>query len=106
GSLLTTVTTTTYVDNAVVSGGVYTYTVDAVDAAGNHSAQSAPATANSPDTTPPTVPTALSASVGLAPPVNLSWTGSTDNVAVTGYTIYRNSAVLTTVGASARTYAD
>ena len=98
--------TLTYLDTAVVSGGAYTYTVDAFDAASNHSAQSAPATVNSPDTIPPTVPTGLSASVGLAPPVNLSWSASTDDVAVTGYTIYRNGILQTTVGASTLTYAD
>ena len=98
--------TLTYLDTAVVSGGVYTYTVDAFDTGGNHSAKSAPATVNSPDTIPPTVPTGLSASVGLAPPLNLSWSASTDDVAVTGYTIYRNGILQTTVGASTLTYAD
>jgi hypothetical protein len=40
--------------------------------------------------------------------VNLTWTASTDNVAVTGYRIYRDavSAPLATAGASATSYSD
>jgi hypothetical protein len=38
--------------------------------------------------------------------VNLAWQASTDNVSVTGYTIYRNGAVLTTVSGSTLTYSD
>src|SRR5581483_8520634 len=36
------------------------------------------------DTTPPSVPTGLSATAASSSQVNLSWTASTDNVAVTG----------------------
>jgi chitodextrinase len=43
------------------------------------------------DTTPPTVPTGLSATAASAFQVNLTWTASTDDVAVTGYRIYRDS---------------
>src|SRR5262249_14594591 len=42
-----------------------------------------------PDTQPPTAPTALSASAAGATQINLGWTASTDNVAVTGYLIER-----------------
>jgi hypothetical protein len=41
------------------------------------------------DTTPPTVPTNLSASAVSSSQINLSWTASTDNIGVTGYRIYR-----------------
>ena len=40
-----------------------------------------------------------------APRVNLTWTASTDNVAVTNYEIYRNGQLLTTVG-NVTSYAD
>ena len=43
-----------------------------------------------PDTTPPSVPTGLSATAVSQSQVNLSWTASTDNVGVTGYKVYRN----------------
>jgi chitodextrinase len=41
------------------------------------------------DTTPPSVPTGLSATAISSSQINLSWTASTDNVGVTGYRIYR-----------------
>jgi hypothetical protein len=41
------------------------------------------------DTTPPTVPTGLTATAVSSSQINLSWTASTDNVGVTGYNIFR-----------------
>jgi len=70
--------------------GTYYYKVIAVDAAGNASAPSSPASVTAGDTTPPTAPTGLTATVNGST-VNLSWTASTDNVGVTGYTIYRST---------------
>ncbi|HMJ00417.1 MAG TPA: metallophosphoesterase [Gaiellaceae bacterium] len=102
-------TTTTYSDTTVSPSTTYTYTVDAFDAAQNHSAQSAPASATTPaagDTTPPTTPTGLTASVITPTRVDLSWTASTDNVGVTGYTVYRNGNVLANTGAGSTTYSD
>ncbi|TDE53971.1 T9SS type A sorting domain-containing protein [Flavobacterium sp. GT3P67] len=42
-----------------------------------------------PDTTAPTVPTSLTVSGTTSTTTNLSWTASTDNVAVTGYDVYK-----------------
>ena len=59
------------------------------------------------DTQPPTVPTGLVVAGVTAHSASLSWNPSTDNVGVTGYTIYRNgNAVGTTAGANATTYTD
>ncbi|MBX4205007.1 MAG: hypothetical protein KW788_02330 [Candidatus Doudnabacteria bacterium] len=44
---------------------------------------------SSQDTTPPSVPAGLAASVISASQINLSWSTSTDNVGVTGYRVYR-----------------
>ena len=44
------------------------------------------------DTSPPSVPGAPSASVSNYNSVSVSWGASTDNVAVTGYYVYRNGA--------------
>ncbi len=49
------------------------------------------------DTQAPTVPTGLNASNITQTSFTLSWTASTDNVAVTGYEIYRNGTLLRTV---------
>ena len=54
--------------------------------------------------TPPSVPTNLSGTAVSSSRINLTWTASTDNVAVTGYKVYRNG---TQVGASAtNSYSD
>lgn len=52
GAKLATVTTTSYTDGAVNPGTTYTYTVDAFDAAGNHSAQSQPLPVTTPASSP------------------------------------------------------
>ena len=72
-----------------LGAGPHTFTVRAVDAAGNESGASNAATATVPDTTKPSAPSNLS---GVTSPgqVVLNWSGSTDNVGVTGYRIYRN----------------
>ena len=51
------------------------------------------------DTQAPNAPSNLAASAPSPTQVNLSWSASTDNVGVTGYEVYRNGALLTTVGA-------
>src|SRR5213082_1782378 len=51
-----------------------------------------------PDTTPPTVPTGLTASAVSSSQINLSWTASSDNVGVSGYRVYRNGTQIATTG--------
>ena len=46
----------------------------------------------SPDTIPPSIPTGLTATAVSTTQINLSWNASTDNVAVTGYQVFRNGA--------------
>jgi chitodextrinase len=95
---------TGYSDLAVTGTTTYTYTVEAADAAGNISADSSPATATTPDGTPPTAPTNVWAFPLAANRVFLAWGASTDNVGVTGYTIYRNGTKLADV--TSRLYLD
>lgn len=50
------------------------------------------------DTTPPTAPTGLTATFnGATNAIDLSWTAATDNVAVTGYRVFRDGGLVTTV---------
>jgi chitodextrinase len=98
--------TLTYADTGLTDATTHSYTVDAFD--GNlTSAQSGSASATTLDVTPPTVPTGLGATLSTNTlQVSLTWNASTDNVGVTGYTIYRNGSALTTVGASPTSFTD
>ena len=102
GSLLTTLASvTTWQDNGLNAATTYTYRVQALDAAGNVSPQSNAASATTqptPDTTPPTTPTGVSATAVSATKINVSWSASTDNVAVAGYRLYRNGVLLASLG--------
>lgn len=87
------VTATTWTDPAVPIG-TWFYKVVAVDTAGNASAASAAASvsvAAPPDTEAPSVPADLATSVS-GTSAALTWSASTDNVAVTGYQVYRGSS--------------
>ncbi len=55
------------------------------------------------DTQPPTTPGTLSSSGVTSTSVNLAWGASTDNVGVTGYNIYRDGTLLTTVTTTSTT---
>ncbi|MGG8497461.1 endonuclease [Tenacibaculum sp. TC6] len=55
---------------------------------------------SSSDTQAPTAPSNLASSNITETTVNLTWNTSTDNVAVTGYDVYRNSTKITTVSST------
>jgi chitodextrinase len=109
GALLTALgNVTTYLDNTVSASTLYSYTVQAMDGAGNASGQSTALILTTPatvDTTAPSTPTGLSATAVSPSQINLSWQASTDNVAVTGYRVFRNGTVLATLG-NVTTYQD
>ncbi|MGV9775356.1 glycosyl hydrolase family 18 protein [Streptosporangium sp. NPDC003464] len=56
------------------------------------------------DTTPPSTPGDLRSTATTSTSASLAWNASTDNVAVTGYEIYRGATLLTTVNTT--TYTD
>lgn len=80
---------TSYGDAGLTSGNSYSYRVRATDAAGNVSGYSPTSAAVIPDTTPPSAPGNPVATVASNTQINLTWTASTDNVAVTGYLVER-----------------
>lgn len=92
-----------YSDRGLIAGTTYSYTVTALDAAGNESAPSTAVngTTQPPDTTPPSVPTGLTVTNVTSSTVSLSWVASTDNTAVTGYKVYRNGNLISTAGTTA-----
>jgi subtilisin family serine protease/chitodextrinase len=93
---------TTYEDNGL-SVGVYTYTVQAIDGAGNLSAMSFPVTESLADTIPPTDPTNLSVVVINNQDIALSWNASSDNVGVDYYDIYRDNIFIAQVTGTSHT---
>jgi chitodextrinase len=104
GTQVATVTGTTWTDSALSASTTYEYAVVAVDGAGNVSGPaSASATTFAPDTTPPSAPTDLSATVLRSGQTRLAWTSSTDDVGIAGYRVYRNDALLVTTTGTAYT---
>jgi chitodextrinase len=97
GSLIASIGGTSYTDNGLNVSSSYTYTVQAYDAAANNSAQSAPYnTTSSNDTTAPTIPSSVHATSTMDTSLSIAWTASTDDVAVTGYKVYRGGTLLGT----------
>jgi chitodextrinase len=66
-----------------------TYTLSCSGAGGSVTQSAIVTVTAAPDTTPPSTPTNLSASAISSSQINLSWSASTDNVAVTGYRLER-----------------
>ncbi|MGZ5431372.1 MAG: right-handed parallel beta-helix repeat-containing protein [Thermoanaerobaculia bacterium] len=103
GQAVATVQGRTWSDTSVDEQILYDYEVRAVDAAGNQSAASnvlSIAWSSNPtegDAVAPTAPAALRSGAITSRSLSLSWTASTDNVAVTDYEIYRNGVRIATV---------
>ena len=107
GSLIATVSKTTYSDAGLMASILYSYTVSAYDGAGNVSGQSA-AVAATPqavsDTQAPSVPANVDAITVSSSQINLTWSASTDNVGVSGYKVYRDGILIATI--SGTSYSD
>jgi len=123
GVRIALVTTPGFTDTPVTSSVTYTYVIVAFDVVGNLSSASNPlsVTPNQAslnvtfngqlsddilglpknDIFPPSAPTGLVASTSAISATNssvaLSWNAATDNVAVTGYEVFRNGAKIATV---------
>ena len=107
GLQVATPATTSYADAGLSAGATYSYTVAARDAAGNTSPNSASVsvtTAIAADTTPPTMPSGLTAAAAGSTGANLAWSASTDNVGVTAYIVRRNGVQVATPATTS--YAD
>ena len=92
---------TTFSDTGLAPSTSYSYTVKAIDAAGNLSAASAAKSVTTPakvvpDTTPPSVPAHLTATATSNSSIRLDWSAATDNVAVIGYRVFRGTTPLAT----------
>lgn len=109
---------TTYevdVTSLVAGDGTYTLAVDSSSSdAANYASKetSTPAQlvvtigSGAPDTTPPTAPANLTANAPTGNAVNLSWTASTDNVAVVAYDVFRDGVATPLGSTSATSFSD
>jgi fibronectin type 3 domain-containing protein len=104
-SLISTATTTSFTNNLYSSGVTLCYAVSAADARGLGSPQSAPLCVAVPDGSAPTMPKNVSATALSPTQARVTWTASTDNVAVKGYQIQRStgSNAAVTLGTSTTT---
>jgi chitodextrinase len=85
----------------------YTFSVSAYDAQGNESPTAALSVASAAcplDTTPPSTPGNLTKASATATTISVSWSASTDNVAVTAYTAYKNGVASGTTSTSPYSY--
>ncbi len=98
---------TTYTDTQP-TGATVSYYVRAKDAAGNQSPNGNGLTraGDTGDTQAPTVPGSLALTQPAADQVRLTWQAATDNVGVTGYEVYANNQLRTTVAGNVTTYTD
>jgi chitodextrinase len=97
GVFFTSVTGTSVNLTGLTQGVTYSMTVKAKDAAGNISGASNSLLVLTGDTSAPSIPAGLVSSNITSTSFTLSWNASTDNVAVTGYDVYKNGALATSV---------
>ncbi len=98
GSLITTLgNVSTYQVTGLTASTTYNFTVTALDAASNESVASNVVDTSYVDNVPPTAPT-LTSTGQTDTTADLSWLGATDDVAVTGYNVYQNGVLITTLG--------
>jgi len=101
----TAIGTTSATVSNLSANTTYVFTLTASDAIGNVSPASAAIsvkTLQGTDTTPPTAPSGLTASNVTGTSVTLTWSASTDDRGVTGYTVYSGTATAaTTTGLTA-----
>jgi chitodextrinase len=83
---------TFYEDTAVTDGTTYSYFVKAFDLAGNVSAPSLTISVTTWNTIPPTAPTNVAGTVVSTEQINLTWSASTDKVAIGSYRVFRGTS--------------
>ena len=97
---ISSTTNTHYIDTGLQAETEYHYYIIANDAAQNASSQSSSlrvtTVASPPDQEAPTAPIGLEVSNTESTEVTLAWQAATDNVATTGYTIYRDGLAVGT----------
>ena len=106
-----TVTGVTTTLTNLAANTAYSFTVTAIDKASpaNESGPSNSASATTPgatDTTAPSVPTNVAAAAQSSTAIQVSWTASTDDVAVAGYRVFRNGSATVLATVTGTSYTD
>jgi chitodextrinase len=112
GANVGSTTTTTYTFDGLACGTTYMLSLTAFDAAGNESDNHYATTTETTnactpppaDTQAPTTPGSLATSGSNGTSISVSWAPSTDNVGVTGYTVYREGSSVGATGGTSYTY--
>jgi chitodextrinase len=95
GAVIATTANTFYSDTGLALGTTYAYSIATFDTAGNSSALSPPINVTTPgDTIPPSTPANLAGSAASSSRIDLTWSASTDNVAVASYRVYRGGTLI------------
>ena len=99
-------TSTSYNVTGLTASTAYQFYVQAKDAASNstNSGTLNVTTSAPPDLEAPSAPSGLASSNLTSTSVTLTWTGSTDNVGVSGYDVYRNGIKINTSAVTTTTY--
>ncbi|HSW85809.1 MAG TPA: Ig-like domain-containing protein [Candidatus Saccharimonadales bacterium] len=108
GNVVATDTASPYVyswDTTKISNGTHNITAIATDSSGLTATSNVQVNVSNADTTPPSVPTGLTATSTAFNNVNLSWSPSTDNTGVAGYYVVRNGVTIANV-TSGTNYSD
>jgi len=95
GSVVARSTSASFTDTDLIPGTSYTYTVVAIDTANQQSGMSAElnVSTNS-DSIAPSVPVNFRYTSKTAASIDFAWDASTDNIGVTGYTVYSGDTPL------------
>jgi chitodextrinase len=96
--IASTGTGTSFTDTSTAYGSTYYYEVAAINGAGESArSNELSVTLVAPDSTPPSAPGSLRLGATGTSQLILEWSASTDNVGVSGYRVYRDGALVSTV---------
>jgi fibronectin type 3 domain-containing protein len=105
GAVVATTASQYYQDSGLTQSTTYNYTLAAFDLGGNISPPSPSVSVTTADVTPPATPGGVVATANSSVKVTLSWSPSTDNVAIGSYIVFAglSPAALTQVGRTSAT---
>jgi fibronectin type 3 domain-containing protein len=97
GTYVNTTQALSFTDSTAAGNAIYTYTVTAIDKAGNEGPANGSVTVTY-DTGPPSVPLSLQAATPTNQPPSLTWAASTDGLSgVVRYDVYRGASLVGSV---------